>query len=400
MKKIILSFAAIITALSASAQYYVDEVNKDILHIRQPRNENRTEFVIPNIDGYTAYKADLHTHTIFSDGHLSMEARVREAWMNGLDVMAVTEHLEHRPHEKNLVKYLKGYTPEGTKAQNYGFVSKNRPASAKDIKVDLNVPVEIARKEAEKYGLAIIPGIEITRKETGEYSHFNALFTTDNNTIYAPDAMQSLRNAKAQNALVMHNHPGWTHKDMKLTPFEKEVYKADLLDGIEVMNTAEFYPQAITRAKKYGLFISSNSDIHYASEGPYRNFGEHRNMTIIFAKDKSLASLREALEAHRTIAYSYGTVVGSEELLRKLFMASVSVRKSGLDYKGRTHYILTNNSSISWLLRRENNDLVELKGNSSILVRLSSSKSNVYTVVNAWHGEDEHLVVDLFGEQK
>jgi hypothetical protein len=52
------------------------------------------------------------------------------------------------------------------------------------------------------------------------------------------------------------------------------------------------------------------------------------------------------------------------------------------------------------LLRRENNDLVELKGNSSILVRLSSSKSNVYTVVNAWHGEDEHLVVDLFGEQK
>ena len=400
MKKIILSFAAIITALSASAQYYVDEVNKDMLHIRQPRTEQRIEFVVPSVDGYTAYKSDLHTHTIFSDGHLSMEARVREAWLNGLDVMAVTEHLEHRPHEKNLVKYLKGYTTEGTEAQNYGFVSKNRPASAKDIKVDLNLPVEVARKDAEKYDITIIPGIEITRKETGEYSHFNALFTTDNNTIYAPDAMQSLRNAKAQNALVMHNHPGWTHKDMKLTPFEKEVYKAGLLDGVEVINSAEFYPNSITRAEKYNLFLSSNSDIHYPSSSVYSNYGEQRNMTIIFAKDKSLASLREALEAHRTISYSYGTVVGSEELLRKLFLASVSVRKTVVDYKGRTHYILTNNSSISWLLRRENNDLVELKGNSSIIVRLSGSKSNVYTVVNAWYGEDKHLVVDLFGEQK
>ena len=205
MKRAILLVSSILVSLSSSAQYYVDEVNKDILHIRQPRNENRTEFVIPNIDGYTAYKADLHTHTIFSDGHFSMEARVREAWMNSLDVMAVTEHLEHRPHEKNLVKYLKGYTPEGTKAQNYGFVSENRPASAKDIKVDLNAPVEIARKDAEKYDITIIPDIEITRKETGEYSHFNALFTTDNNTIYAPDAMQSLRNAKAQNLDAIHD---------------------------------------------------------------------------------------------------------------------------------------------------------------------------------------------------
>ena len=400
MKRIFLFMVAAMVGVAASAQYYVDEVNKGILHIRQPRTEQRTEFVVPSVDGYTAYKSDLHNHTIFSDGHFSMEARVREAWMNGLDVMAVTEHLEHRPHEKNLVKYLKGYVPEGTEAQNYAFVSRNRPASSKDIKVDLNAPVEIARKEGEKYDMTIIPGIEITRKESGEYSHFNALFTTDNNTIYAPEAMQSLRNAKAQNALVMHNHPGWTHKDMKLTPFEKEVYKAGLLDGIEVMNTAEFYPNSITRAEKYGLFLSSNSDIHHPSSGAYGNFGEQRNMTIIFAKDKSLASLREALEAHRTIAYSYGTVVGSEELLRKLFLASVSARKTIVDYKGRTHYILTNNSSISWLLRRENNDLVELKGNSSIIVRLSGSKSNVYTVVNAWYGEDKHLVVDLFGEQK
>ena len=383
-----------VVALSASAQYYVDEVNKDMLHIRQPRNEQRTEITIPSIDGYTAYKADLHTHTIFSDGHLSMEARVREAWLNGLDVMAVTEHLEYRPHEKNLVKYLNGYMAEGTKAQAYDFVTKNRPADKSAIKVDFNTPVEVARKEAEKYRLTIIPGIEITRRE-GEYSHFNALFTSDNNTIFAPETMQSLRNAKAQNALVMHNHPGWTHKDMKLTPFEKEVYKEGLIDGIEVMNGPEFYPQSITRAEKYNLFLTSNTDIHYPSNEQYGDMGALRNMTIIFAKDKSLASLREAIEAHRTISYSYGTLVGSEEMLRKLFLAAVTAEKTMVDYKGRATYIITNNSSIDWLLRREGQRMIEVKAHSSVMVRMSSSKSNTFTIANTWYGEDKHLTIDL-----
>jgi predicted metal-dependent phosphoesterase TrpH len=341
MKRILLFFSVVAIAVSASAQYYVDEKNKDILHIRQPRNVQRKEFYAPNIDGYTAYKADLHTHTVFSDGHFSMPARIREAWVDGLDVMAVTEHLEYRSHEKTFVKYYQRYMPKGTKAQYCNFVSKNRPADKSAIKVDFNLPVEVARTAAAPYDITIIPGIEITRKE-GEYSHFNALFTSDNNAIYAPETIQSLRNAKAQNALVMHNHPGWTHKDMKLTAFEKVVYKEGLIDGIEVMNGVEFYPKAIARAEKYNLFISSNTDIHDPTCERYSYTGARRNMTIIYAKDKSLASLREAIEAHRTLAYSFGTLVGSEELLRKFFMASVVIRKSYVDSKGQTNYILTN----------------------------------------------------------
>ncbi len=400
MKRVILLASAMFAVLSASAQYYVDAANKEMLHIRQPRTAQRTEFHIPNIDGYTAYKSDLHTHTVFSDGHLSMEARVREAWLNGLDVMAVTEHLEYRPLEKNFVKYYERYMQKGTKAQAFSFVDKDRPASKEEIKVDFNTPVEVARQAAELYDMTIIPGIEITRKEGGEYSHFNALFTTDNNTIFAPETTQSLRNAKAQNALVMHNHPGWTHKDMNLTKFEEEVYKEGLIDGIEVMNGEEFYPKAITRAEKYNLFITSNTDIHYPSGETYSDYGAQRNMTIIFAKDKSLASLREAIEAHRTLAYSFGTLAGSEELLRKVFEASVTARKTFVDYKGRASYIVTNNSSIDWLLCREGQKMIELKANSSLIIRLSSSKSNVLTVANTWYGEDKHLVVDLFGEKK
>ncbi len=393
MKRTLLLAFGLLVGLAVSAQYYQDAVNKDMLHIRQARTLQRVQIDLPEIDGYTPYKADLHIHTIFSDGHTSMEARVREAWADGLDVMAVTEHLEYRPHEKNLVKYLKGYT-KGVEAENYNFVSKDRPASGADIKVDLNYPVEVARKEAEKYDIAIIPGIEITRKE-GEYSHFNALFTTDNNTVYAPETIESIRNAKKQGALVMHNHPGWTHKDMKITKFEKEVYKEGLLDGIEIMNGEEFYPQAIDRAEKYNLFVSSNTDIHYASSETYEKHGSLRNMTIIYAKDRSLKSLREAVEARRTLAYSFGTLAGNKELLRKFFEASVSARKTVVDYKGRAQVIITNTSSVDWLLCREGEKMVELKGNSSIILRFSPSKPSAFTVLNTWCSENEHLIYDF-----
>ena len=386
---------AMLTVASVSAQYYQDAVNKEMLHIRQPRTVQRTEFIIPAIDGYTPYKADLHTHTIFSDGHLSMESRVREAWKDGLDVMAVTEHLEYRPHEKNLVKYMEGgYIAKGTKAQANSFVSKNFPEKGA-IKVNLNFPVELATKIAKDYDITIIPGIEITRKPDGVYTHLNALFTKDNNTIYDPDPMQSTRNAKAQGALIMHNHPGWLRTDMKPSKFDKAIYKEGLVDGIEIMNGVEFYPKAITRAQEKNFFVSANTDAHHPTAERYTEYGEHRNMTIIFAKDKSLESLREALEARRTLACSFGVLAGDEALLRKVAEASLVVRQISNDAKGRKRIIVTNNSSIRWIIARNGQRTEELRPHSS-QIYTAKSKDNSATLLNTWSGEDSHLVINLF----
>ena len=394
MKKTFAFIVAALGVLTASAQYYQDNVNPEMLRMEHPRSLNRKEFVAPGVDGFTAYKADLHNHTIFSDGHLSMESRVREAWADGLDVLAVTEHLEYRPHERNFVKYLKGYTGNEAKAKAYDFVSKPGPAK-EDIGVDFNVPVQIARNVAKDYDMTIISGIEVTRKPD-EYCHFNALFTTDNNAIYDADPLQSLRNAKAQGALVLHNHPGWLRKDLSMTKFEKAAYKAGVIDGIEIMNGAEFYPKALTRAWKYNFFVSSNTDIHHPSAERYQRYGERRNMTLIFAKDKSVESLREAIDARRTLAYSYGTLAGEETLMRKFFEASVSVRQISVDKKGRRQIIVTNNSSMEWWLVREGRKAEILEPHSSIILGERTSTSNTFTLVNTWCGEDKHLTVELF----
>ena len=53
------------------------------------RNKHRQEITIPQILGYNVYTADLHTHTIYSDGNVTPELRVREAWQDGLDILAI-----------------------------------------------------------------------------------------------------------------------------------------------------------------------------------------------------------------------------------------------------------------------------------------------------------------------
>ena len=238
MKKILSVALATIAAVTASAQMtYPDAVNKDINRhsIRYSRGA-RTEIVLPQVNGYNIYKADLHTHSAFSDGSVLPEYRVKEAWIDGLDVMAVTEHIEYRRQESKMLEYLEDYAKKGEQIDNWDII--NKPADKKGIRVDLNYAVELSQKAAAQYGLLIIPGTEITRNPQ-QIGHYNALFTTDNNAIYDADPLQSFRNAKAQGALIQHNHPGWQRKSIDMPEFEVKAYAEGLIDGIEVMNGSD-----------------------------------------------------------------------------------------------------------------------------------------------------------------
>ena len=56
----------------------------------------------PNVPGYETLICDLHIHTVFSDGHVWPIVRVDEAIRDGLDVIAITEHLEYQPHKEDI----------------------------------------------------------------------------------------------------------------------------------------------------------------------------------------------------------------------------------------------------------------------------------------------------------
>jgi histidinol phosphatase-like PHP family hydrolase len=53
---------------------------------------------VPDLPGYKTLKADFHLHTVFSDGEVWPTTRVAEAWRDGLDVIALTDHTDYQPH--------------------------------------------------------------------------------------------------------------------------------------------------------------------------------------------------------------------------------------------------------------------------------------------------------------
>ena len=382
MKKFLAILAVVATATSTTAQslYYQDGSNCDMLRHTTRHEALRQEFVLPEVNGYKVLKADLHNHTIYSDGHVTPEYRVREAWMDGLDVLAMTEHIEYRPYEGRMLTYLKGYVPEGTKAAN--SVITNKPADERGILGDLNASNKIAITSAEGYGITLIPGAEITRTpET--IGHYNALFVKDVNTIYDADPAESIRKARQQGAIIMHNHPGWRRKNLEMTKFEQLVYGEKLIDGVEIMNGSEFYPSVVKRALDNKLFMAANTDIHSTTAMDYTNQGHRRNMTFILAKEASPESLKEALKKRRTLAYSFGTLAGDEQLIKDFFLACVKFETFRVDDKGKRSMRMTNNTSMDFVLNFGGNP-VQLRAFTSRNVSVAKGKELTFSVENLW----------------
>jgi hypothetical protein len=364
MKRSILTIILLSLAMSAFAQHYtVDVQNPEIRHHADFVEPARKEIVLPcQVNGYNVYKADLHTHSVYSDGCVTPQFRVKEAWLDGLDIIAVTEHIEYRPFENEMKEYLGG---------------KKDP--------DLNTAVKLAQKEAEYWDIFIIPGTEITRDGT-TVGHFNALFTTDNNKIYHDDPVKAIRNAKKQGALVMHNHPGWWRTNIDYTEAEKVAYDEGLIDGVEVMNFYEFYPGIIDRVRERGLFISANTDIHASTAEDFNAHEFMRPITLIFASERTEEGIREALESCRALAFGFNTVCGDEQLLKDFFAASVKVNKlSG------NAYMLTNQTSVPYTIQLEGKNPVSLPAFSTIKIDGPAS----FTVLNMFCGKETHPVVTL-----
>lgn len=88
MRKIFVSLLLASASIVMSAQpHFKVTSNPDILRHYGQIFPERTNIVLPQVNGYNVYKAELHIHTIYSDAHVTPEFRVQEAWYDGLDVL-------------------------------------------------------------------------------------------------------------------------------------------------------------------------------------------------------------------------------------------------------------------------------------------------------------------------
>lgn len=394
MKRFIIALIIIAAATStAMAESKVPARNR-----LYTSNEIRKNIVLPQVNGYNCYKADLHCHTIYSDGQVTPTWRVREAWLDGLDILAITDHLEVRRYEKTILNHLRKYNANGEPHKYVYAGSAKVPVNDDPVMSDFNVSYQEAEKATKKYPVHVIKAIEISRtKATG--SDYNALFVKDIEKIYDKDHFQVLRNAKDQGCLVIHNHPVIGRAECVMTEFEKTAMAEGLFDGIEVASGCTLYPPIVKRAIDNKLFMVGATDSHIPTASANYTDGIYRTMTLIFAKDNNEKHIKEALKARRTLAYCGGHLIGEDHLLTDFFNAAVDVKLLSKDSKGTCTYTLTNNSSIAFTLKRGNVEyqlpamqitMITVKGN-----RQKKAVKPIFQVNNMWHVDNKNLTIEL-----
>jgi len=284
----------------------------------------RTQIDVPAIPGYVTLKCDFHMHTVFSDGIVWPQIRVQEAWMDGLDVIAITDHIRKDPSKETL------------------------PG-------DNNQPYAFARSRSHELDIVVIKAGEITKKMPP--GHFNALFVQDVDSLNQEDAMAALAAAARQGAFIQWNHPGWKSQQPDTTrwwPEHQQILERGWMHGIEVFNFTEWYPVALDWCLEKNLAVMCNSDLHGATSLHYDLEKWPRPMTLVFSRDRSEAAIKEALFAGRTVAWFGSHLAGKEEYLAALFKAAIKIMPAHYtDDKGNRFHHVINTCDLPWKIKEK-----------------------------------------------
>ena len=394
MKRLLTIFAMAVLCQSAVAQFYTTQRRAGAIRFFN-RPAERREIILPTIDGYRLYKADFHTHTIYSDGDVTPRQRVREAWYDGLDIIAITDHLEIRTYEKFMLKVLAPYsTGKPFKYQHAGIA--NKKDKSYPVMANLNAAYDEAvyYTERENLPIMVVRGTEIWRN-TKSIGEFNALFLKDINAICHEDLFESFRRVKEQGGLIMHNHPGYTRTTTAIAEGEQErAYSEGWIDGVEAVNSTTLYPDIISRCIDRNLFMAANTDAHRPTSHDWHAGGEFfRTMTFVMAKSCTEEDIKEALKAGRTIGYVANNLVGSEKYLAAFINEAVNCRVIAEDKKkGEVTYSLTNCCSVPFILHR-GSSIHTLDPFTTRNFTLKEGSLPKFVVDNMWHIDEEHPTV-------
>ncbi len=350
-----------------------------ISNVLPAQNDRQIDF--PDIPGFKTLVCDLHIHTVFSDGSVWPDIRVREALFDGVDAIAITDHLEYQPHEDDIPN------------------------------PDRNRSFDLAKKTAENSDLIVIRGVEITRSMPP--GHSNALFVRDANAFLKDDVLEVFREAKAQEAFVFWNHPMWAPQQedgmATLSDLHGKLISEGLLHGIEVVNEDMYSDEALSIALENDLTILATSDIHGLIDWTFDiPGGGHRPVTLVFAEMRSEEGIKQALEEGRTVAWFRNRLIGREEYLKPLLESSLEVESFRYsDEHVLAEVVIINHSDADLIARNltgftlhEDTDIVEFKGNSRTVLNVKTLErldnfTLSFEILNATQAPREHPIIEL-----
>ncbi len=345
----------------------------------------RTPIKIPDIMGYQTLKCDFHMHTVFSDGRVWPEIRVDEAWTEGLDAIAITDHIEYQRHKDYVV-------------------------------TNHNSSYEIAKPAADRTNILLVKGSEVTRSMPP--GHLNAIFLTNSAPLAGKDWREALQIAHDQGGFVFWNHPCWKAQQPdgigRWYEEHSEIFDKGILQGVEVVNSGNYCPEAHKWAVEKNMTLLATSDIHPPIHSAYDIAGgEHRPYTLVFVKERTVEGLKEALEDRRTALVNGDVVIGRQDFLTEIFNESIEIVYPDITVigDGSTLVQIRNKSDIDFHLINGNGgkdlnveDSLNLRGGKTSILGISGKEGNqagrrsvpvTFSVENMWTAPEQSLAVTL-----
>lgn len=220
---------------------------------------------------------DFHIHTSYSDGSLELRRTIDLFGQAGFDVIAITDHV------------VNGETPYGMIANRFKF-----SVSEDNFHAYLTHIREEAKRAWDKYGLLVLPGVEITKSSLSSNQSAHVLLIDIRNFVSATwDFEKVFLEAKKQDALIIACHPHHTSEVMVIDTLylwtNRQKY-ARYIDAWEIANRDDVFN--VISLKKYPYI--AGSDFHRV-----RHLYSWKTMLNC---EKEIAAIKQCIRDNRGVA--------------------------------------------------------------------------------------------------
>jgi len=189
---------------------------------------------------------DFHIHTTYSDGSIELKKTIDIFGQAGFDVISVTDHVVNT--DSTIGSFANRFRYSVTEHTFTDYLSKIR---------------EEGRRAFDKYGMLVIPGVEISKNYISSEKSAHMLILDIKEFIPADWSFERIfLEAKRQKALTVACHPHAMSGMSKNTYFlwnNRERY-SKYIDAWEVANRDDVF--SVVGLKKYPYI--ANSDFHKA----------------------------------------------------------------------------------------------------------------------------------------
>jgi PHP family Zn ribbon phosphoesterase len=192
--------------------------------------------------------ADMHIHSTYSDGKLTIPEIIDLFGSKGFKIIAITDHI---CEEKTFLGKTSNFLKKTLTRQSF-------PNYIKEIETE-------GQRAMKQYGMLVIPGLELTKNSIAFHKSAHILAVGINKFIEADGDIEDLiGKIKDQGGLAIAAHPVSTkffeHQTYQL--WDNRLELASLFDAWEVASGPFLFDEVMSS----GLPIIANSDFHHPKQ--------------------------------------------------------------------------------------------------------------------------------------